>query len=504
MAKWEQLVACALLGTDQQQTPPLADESPLGSLISKLEAAGKSKEAFLLSAAGAVSLHTRAGYVPKSTSTRPTPPEGDDVPEVGTKFGKARYMALIDEYYDTLLPIWLQAVTRANKRVPEFLIPHLLAAGAKRRELQDLLPEAIGHRGRWLAGQNPEWAYAAGSLIEADSMEQLREAFETGLPEERRQAIQRLRESDAKTARDLVESTWKEDTHDQRAAFLQCFQINLSLDDELLLETAAADKKKEVRTVAQTLLAQLPQSRYHQRMVARIKPRMRLAGKELDVNIPTEIDKEMIQDGLTKFTQPEAYQRMQWITEMLRVVSPKVWEEEFKLPPAKITTELKLPHYVLDGFRQAAALHRNEEWIEAVSIADLASNGLDLMLSSVAPETKERIILRLVEKNFNSFWVIGNQYQQPILSALISARHDWSEEFGRKLIMAIRKEARNGGAYHTTTFFELAGLYFPASASKEVIEDLDVEFGGPANFPDHIAKFIGRLKFKSELYGDIK
>ncbi|MFN9856892.1 MAG: DUF5691 domain-containing protein, partial [Pseudanabaena sp.] len=122
-------------------------------------------------------------------------------------------------------------------------------------------------RGQWLAVQNPEWNYVA---TEDESV------WETGSNAARLMWLTKLRLQEPNQARQLLESTWKQESASDRAAFLKVLGNGLSMADEPFLEALLDDRSKEVRRVTVDLLTCLPESRFCQRAITRVQDLVKL------------------------------------------------------------------------------------------------------------------------------------------------------------------------------------------------------------------------------------
>lgn len=513
MAKWEELVSLALLGTEQQKMPALGAESDgaVGELLAKLEAAaGKSRESVLLCAAGTLSLHGRAGQVPATIPVeRMVPAAEDDLPLCG-HIGVANLRLLLDQYSQTLLPLWLKAVAEAGRRVPETAVPMLLEFVENRHDLRADVVAVIGHRGRWLALQNPDWSFAADGDVADIALDKLKDIFETGTTEERLSALREARRNAPEAAREMVASTWAEDSHDVKVKFLEVLAGGLTMADEPFLEEKALDdKRKEVRLVAARLLATLTESRFHKRMVERALPLLKvktvlLVKKEFDISLPQSADAAMLRDGFTKKgAQLTPEDRQEWMFYLMSAIDPSVWEREFKMTPEEIVQSPQPPNYIRVGWAAAAALHKNTKWIEAFCSSDRPPpNYVDLIVSST-PEVRERTISKMIAKNGGQILLVkGSDFNQPITTALLAANHDWSVDFARKLMPGL-KALMHADVFHYSKqqLLGAIGFYFPPSLLPEAEQAL---MDARPEMQAAVDTFLSSLKFKSDLFGEIK
>ena len=113
-----------------------------------------------------------------------------------------------------------------------------------------MIMAVLGQRGEWLAAQNPDWLYA--------TQRDEKDVWETGDREERLLLLEHLRTVDPNNARELLATTWSQESAKDRVAFLEKFAIGLNASDEPFLNEALHDRSVEVRRVARSLLGRLP------------------------------------------------------------------------------------------------------------------------------------------------------------------------------------------------------------------------------------------------------
>ncbi len=285
MISLKSLTQSAMLGTGNGfQTP--RDAETRGVPISPSD-----PEAALLASAAVIGIGNLGGWTPAHfESNRSVCPKESQSPM--SERAAALLKRILAGEFTAVLPEFLRLGAERGVIAPPETLPALLGLGKK--ELRPLGLAVIGERGRWLAGINPAWGYALPPVEEA--------AWETGLLEERMALLERLRPQSPGRARELIESTWEQDSPEARAAFVAALAVGLSIADEPFLESCLDDKRKEVREAAFGLLTQLPESRLVGRSIARLEPLLKLktkllGGDTLEVTLPDKLDAAAKRDG---------------------------------------------------------------------------------------------------------------------------------------------------------------------------------------------------------------
>jgi len=364
---WQTIVSAALLGTERQPFQPPIAPGQLGQVLSQL--CDRSTEAALLSAAATLALHHRVGWLPETQSPASTEPaRPHDLPRCNPL--AARYLQqILQGQYSPLLTEWLEKATRAGLRVPEMLLPALLDKGRQQRELRAMILPVLGHRGRWLAAQNPDWSYAIALTTETD--------WETGTPAARLLHLQDLRSHDPDHARELLQATWSQETASDRAKFLETFRVGLSLSDESFLESALGDRRsKEVRRVAFDLLASLPDSRLCQQITEYTCRYLSLEGGKvpaLKVLLPEQLDASLLQLGLelkpSTAINSELGEKAWWLLQLIGATPLSIWTEQWQMSPQailKLTQSHEWQTVLFNGFALAAKRQKNAKWLEMI------------------------------------------------------------------------------------------------------------------------------------------
>ncbi len=228
---------------------------------------------------------------------------------------------------------------RAGVRPPPELVPALLDYGEGRPERQEGVRAAAGPLGRWLAAREPRWAY----VLPVDETR-------WSDAEDRVDLLRRRRHEDPDAARELLASTWAEETWEDRQAFLEELETGLSDADEPLLEIALADRRKPVRDVAAALLARLPRSAFAARAAAEALALLRVEDNEIVVTLPEARGR-----------------RSERLSELLAAAPLSTWDLELvSLPVAD-----DLGAAVHAGWAEAALRQHDVEWGRALGLLEL-------------------------------------------------------------------------------------------------------------------------------------
>ena len=90
------------------------------------------------------------------------------VPELRAAPADARLLSLFEAVFNDgpqdLLALGFAELDQAGLRLPHGLLVAALNQGRQSTELREWLLPVLGERGRWLATQNPQWAYAGAGF----------------------------------------------------------------------------------------------------------------------------------------------------------------------------------------------------------------------------------------------------------------------------------------------------------------------------------------------------
>lgn len=519
---WQKLTAGALLGTEragESVLPPTSEESSLGGLMSRL--AAQDREAKFLAAAGVTAFWLRAGRAAEKVATAPDAAAEHEENRVCGVRAEAHLLRMLNGEQRQVLPEFLSELAATQQIVPAHLLADLLDLAAAQRSYREGLTPVIGHRGAWLAAQNPDWSFVLGETLDPAT-------WETGSFDERVALLRHLRQTSPTAGRELVERTWKDDSPEHRAAFIELFAVGLDAGDEPLLETSLDDRRKEVRRVAAELLARLPESALVQRMIERTTPLVQCqAGKKgilrgkaltLEITLPEVCDKAMIRDGIEQKAGRSGYgERAWWLMQMLSAVPPRTWSTRFDQKPQTLvelahSTEWK--RALLNGWATAAVRHRDKEWAIALLsgwIAHLAPDAAadeqpspELLagLASVVPQNELEGIIA------SSLKAAKLSADHPLLAVAQHLPARWGKPLSEMVLNVIESHLRSSGANVSWSLLQMTADRFALRISPEIVPRTAalLDHQPPDRPPVYVSavkRFVETLRFRHDMLKEI-
>lgn len=511
MNLWQEVVTTALVGTQRRALSLTLPTGQLGDILSDLNSSDP--EGALLSAVAAISLYQQAGQLPvKNHQPLPQRCPPDESPCCSTRAGQYLRLMLLKER-EKLLPEWLAAAAKAGKRAPEHCLPGLLELGRNSRQLRSAILPVIGKRGRWLAAQNPDWDYVVSEDID--------QTWATGSCAARQLLLQQLRAENPTAARERVAAIWQQEKSDERLAFIETFQIGLSIDDEPFLEAALDDRRKEVRRKAADLLAHLPESRLCQRMAERVRSSLILKEKrnrlQIDFTQPEISDEEMTRDGIDSKQPPHLLGENSWrLLQMVAATPLSIWFQINGEPPSEWIQAAKrseLDRTLVEGWAVAALRQQNVNWAEVLLSVHGNFNGylvpqdklIQRLIGILPPDRRDAFFLKLLPSSTAPF-----DSKHPAFTLLCNYRYPWSVKLSRAVIEGIQRYlASTGNSYDWSLQSALKDFacYVAPSLVPELSASLPTvlakQSGWASYWGEAIDEFLALLNFRLEMLKEL-
>ncbi len=458
---------------------------------------GSAEDSLLVSAAS-TGMAELGGYMPATFEGEVTASIAESRPQMPKK-AVGLLKRLVAGEFDGLLPEFLQLSAVRGTIAPPEMLPALLGLG--KTDLRKLVIPVIGERGRWLAAYNPAWAYALGR----DPLD----AWENGLRAERIAALEQVRATQPGKAREWLQSTWEQDSLEDRALFLAVFSVGLSMDDEPFLESCLDDRRKEVRDAARGLLLRLENSRFVGRMWARVRPLVKLkskflGGDALELSLPEGLDLAAKRDGLGGvLLRKKMGEKANLLAQMLAFIPPALWSRDFGKPPEKIVAaglncEWKEP--LLLGWQLAAIGVADEAWAEAIApLWATQAEGRSLLDVDSLPALVRLMRLEKVEALVTSTIkpLIGELDDKSLLVSLLEKyNRPWTARMAR---MVVQSAQRQSGDFRANLPQALPGFarWMPPELADEFSQGWAAEPKG--YWSGKIDEFLAILRFRNEM-----
>lgn len=499
---WKEITSAALLGTERQSFKPIVASGKLGQLLQIDKT--RSPESNLLLSAAILSLYEHAGQQPQKDSTVPfTACNLKDQPRCRPRAAHFLQQILQSESgYSQHLSEWLELAAQNGQRVPEQCLPRLLTLATTAQQQKIL--SVLGERGRWLAAQNSEWNDAIDPLTEID--------WDTSTDSVRLMYLRQLRQVQPDRARELLQSTWKEESAERRSQFLEVLQIGLSLADEPFLEAQLNDRSKTVRRKAADLLVCLPDSRYCDRMIQRLAPLIQLKSKTFEITLPSTCDSSMQQDGieLKPPNNSRHGEKAWWLLQLIAATPLAFWQTHRGLTDIEAIIKYgKTSEWytvVQAGWQQAVKAQRNAEWARVLLNEPkfVDTPNLRSFLTILPPEQRDRWLCQLLQKTPRG---IKDHYVVNALEELGRFDSHWSEELIERILDSISDHLVELSTYwELEGFLKVCALRIPRSIISSAIVNLEsmIQDDSPMFVQTALKSAIALLKFRQDLIQSFK
>ena len=503
MQTWDDILATAVVGTEQREQKFSTREDDLGRLLAQIS--NSDREVQLLSAASVVGLYRNAGVVPPS-DTQPLPEASDQEDSVRCNRASGQHLVLMLEgEFREVLPEWLASMSSAQKRVSEEHLPALLDHGRDEPRLRRMIMAVLGRRGEWLAAQNPDWSYA--------NPKDEKDVWETGDRDERLLLLEHLRTADTNAARELLATTWSQESAKDRVAFLEKFAIGLSAGDEPFLDEALHDRSVEVRRVARALLGGLP-SDFSRRLKELAKQvlsfKKPLIGKaRIEVALPEDpiewLKANDIEIDSPPRTAAQSVGPKGWaLKEMISLIPTAHWIELWQKSPIEViraADESEWRESFVEGFVAAAQRNRDPDWIEAL-ISYTTTDPKHTPLTELAAHLPAARLEALILNSLKSESVLSDTHLALQFSRV--HRSTWSDQLSRAVVKSVKKRINQGKDsvvdWQTKTALKQFARYVSPNLYDELASGWPTDSESWSNWSKPVDGFQTLLAFRRDMH----
>ncbi|MFQ5419335.1 MAG: DUF5691 domain-containing protein [Anaerolineae bacterium] len=500
---WQSLVKTALLGTQRAQLPHVTAVSPLTELLAQLDQSDP--EAALLNMAAILDLHEQVGQVPAQINMHTEVQAQDDEKPEPPPYIARRLNGLLEGRHSTLLPEFLQLLAAAGFRVPTLYLPNLLEKGAKTLTIRPLIPPVLGQCGRRLAAQNREWHYA---ILDTATWQGMADQWQQTMSGKRYTLLRQLRETAPDKGRQLLETTWRNETNMIRSQLIKLLQINISMADEPFLERALDDRNHLVRIKAAELLTHLPQSRLCRRMQTNTKgllvwtPRGNI---KIQVNFPRVLSNAMIRDGILNHAKMDKTRlRTRQLIQMVTAVPLEHWTTGWRVTAADIVQVLadtRWQRTLTSAFTTAAMRRQNVVWAKAI-LQHIGIRDQTARLVSILPADDFQALVEEITQQFTIYPSLDKG--KPARLLLSQWPHNWNEDTVRywlKLLAHYMTHKFSEGPHIDPTMNIITRKFArlcPPSLVAETVQQLDTAVIQPG-WIKSVNELINTLQFREEM-----
>jgi hypothetical protein len=333
--------------------------------------------------------------------------------------------------------------------------------------------------------------------------------------------LEPLRLRDPAAARELIASTWQQESAKARAAFLGKFAVNISSEDEPFLNEALQDRSGDVRRVARRVLSRLPGSEFCLRitklMAEVLTFKKPLLGRaRIEVSIPDdplnwlqhhgiEIDNPP-KDNLAKSLGPKGWT----LKELVGLTPVRHWNDVWHKSSAEIVNaafESEWATAFSEGFVLALNRDRDADWIEA-----LISHRLDAAKATVTYASPVELAAYLPTPRLEALLMTlmpaaskGLNDTYPALQFLLVHRSPWSDQLSRVVVNSIKQRIPRIRKDETVDWQTRAALtqfarYISPALYDELVREWPMEAENWSSWSKAVDRFHTLLAFRRDMH----
>lgn len=478
-----------------------------------------SNERTLLERAGAMRICGLAGRLAIAGVAAIDPPPADDLRPISQRL-TALLRGRLDEPQQTDNAVVLEEALNLMAATGHSLANELLPSALEftHSRMREVLRPVLGTTGRWLAGFDSrlEWARAMPCSDERN-LERLATIFEEATGNERGAVLERARSIDAVRALGWLETTWKKEKPEQRAALLECLQVGLTQTDEPFLEAALSDRSERVRDAAVGMLTRIPEAAFTRELNDRARSLMVVAPAATASTIQVNWPNESLIEWLGKFAampRSASGSKAGWLLKILSLIQPQQWTPRTALPAERIVQQLSSDwsDIAVRGLATAALRFDDADFQVACCESLLKSaaerfgsiDDVDLplarrLLASAPPDRANAIIANLASAS-----PAGRSL---MLECCRSHHRPWSRELAVDFLEGLRADSSGAFVDHRwTEALATAGCFFPPECFAMALDEsvLASTSTAPSAIRKSMLNFAHTIRWRQEVREELQ
>ncbi len=320
------LINVALLGTERKNLDATELPEALQSAVQLVQQTDNNTESQFIKTSALALGYLKAGAQPIKLALEPNEAPAETQPICSDKANAILVDFLNAKQYQ-LAHYWAHNCYNAGQLVSPETLPQYLA-WAKSAGTNEYLEHIVGNRGKWLAQFYPEWQF----------VNKQNATWETATTDERVRLLIKMRQTEPDQARELIQTTWKEENAAGRLALLDTLGIGLNATDEDFLQNALTDKSQKVKDLALTYLKRIATSAILIKYEAVLKSSVQLSQSKMlglisKTNIIAKlqgVDDSIYATGISKLSSDKKISdEEQTLLELVAEVHPDFWLKHF-------------------------------------------------------------------------------------------------------------------------------------------------------------------------------
>jgi hypothetical protein len=461
MKLWDDIVNKAMLGSSKLQVRS-TDLPEAITTVLDVQDSDDSEENFLRFTS-LIYQFRQAGALPRNLQTIAQPPSETETKPYAPEIANEVLKTVLEENLFQFLQLWLARCDAKGLCIAPELMPRLLDEALENKELRKVVVRVCGKRGEWLSRLNPQWNFNEVSLDPTT-------LWETGKPDERKQVLRELRQTNPNEALNLLQRTWNAEGANEKVAFLEILENGLSAADLSWLESLK-EKSQRVSSAILDLLKAIPASTVVQAYgdilkkavnLKKGKALLGLVNKEtIEINHNFPFPDSVFKSGIEKLSSDKNVSDQQFIfAQLVSSVPPSFWNDHFKLPTDVIIglfQKDKQTAFYVPALAMAAIKFKDVAWIRNL----LDHGDAALMNSSIVP-----LVSGLNGKDRDTYAQKFFQEDSPeMIQLMLNSVDEWSMNFA-KLVL----QYTAGDVYlYNRSFYRQAAALIPV----EILDQLE-------------------------------